>query len=662
MEFGLLREIVVILGFSVLVVLVFQRFRLPTILGFLLTGVLAGPKALSLVHDYEQVHLLSEIGVILLLFVIGMEFSLRDLIAMRKMVLIGGGIQTGSTIAAVMALMLLAGLRWQEGLFTGFLVSLSSTAIVLRMFQERNQVNSPQGRISLGILIFQDLIVVPMMLLTPIIGGGGGNVGMELLVMLGKTVLVIGAVLLSARYVFPRLMHEIARTRSRELFVLTVVTVCFAVAGLTYAAGLSLALGAFLAGLLIAESDYSHQATGNILPFREVFTSFFFVSIGMLLDAGFLFRNLPLILLLTLLVWGLKTTLAAAAALALRYPLRTALHTGLSLFQVGEFAFILANTGSGYGLLSETHSQYFLAVSILTMALTPFIMQHSERLADLMARAPMPPALRRAQPPPAAADPAAAHALKEHVIIIGFGLNGHNVARAARFAQIPYVVLDINADTVKAEKARGEPVIYGDATDPFILEHVQVHQARVVVVAISDPAGTRKVVSAIRSICRTVYVIVRTRFVAEIEEILRLGADEVIPEEFETSIEIFTRVLSQYLVPDDTVAEFIGQIRAGNYQRLRPAAGPAGGPPALLQIPSLRMSVLAVYRDLPELAGKRLAESNLRERYQVNLVAIQRQEDMLTEIGPDTELMQEDLLYVIGPPDAIGEFGKALNH
>ncbi|MDX2282670.1 MAG: cation:proton antiporter [Bacteroidia bacterium] len=662
MEFGLLWEIVVILGFSVLVVLVFQRFRFPTILGFLLTGVLAGPKALSLVHDYEQVHLLSEIGVILLLFVIGMEFSLRDLVAMRKMVLIGGGIQTGSTIAVVMALLLLLGLRWQEGLFIGFLVSLSSTAIVLRMFQERNQVNSPQGRISLGILIFQDLIVVPMMLLTPIIGGGGGNVGLELLIMLGKTVLVIGAVLLSARYVFPRLMHEIARTRSRELFVLTVVTVCFAVAGLTYAAGLSLALGAFLAGLLMAESDYSHQATGNILPFREVFTSFFFVSIGMLLDAGFLFSHLPLILLLTLLVWALKTTLAALAALALRYPLRTALHTGLSLFQVGEFAFILANTGSEYQLLSETHSQYFLAVSILTMALTPFIMQHSERLAELLAKAPMPAGLRHPQPGLAVPDAAGPHPLKEHVIIVGFGLNGHNVARAARFAQIPYVVLEINADTVKAERERGEPVLYGDATDPFILEHVQVHQARVVVVAISDPAGTRKVVSAIRSICRTVYVIVRTRFVAEIEEILRLGADEVIPEEFETSIEIFTRVLGQYLVPDDTVAEFISQIRAGNYQRLRPAAGPASGAPALTQIPSLRMSVLAVYRDLPELAGKRLAESNLRQRYQVNLVAIQRREAMLTDIGPDTELMQEDLLYVIGSPAAIGEFSKALNH
>ncbi|GAB4407545.1 MAG: cation:proton antiporter [Bacteroidia bacterium] len=660
MEYTLFKEIIIILGLSVFVVLIFQRFRLPTILGFLLTGVIAGPHGLQLVDESESVHMLSETGVILLLFVIGLEFSLRDLLAMRRTVLLGGGIQMGLTTLITLGVVLLLGMDWRASLFMGFCVALSSTAIVLRMFQEQNLVMSPQGKISLGVLIFQDIIVAPLMLLTPILAGQGGNVWEALGMMLGKTGLVLVVLYLGARFVLPRLLDEVARTRSRELFVLTTVLLCFAIAGLTYSMGLSLALGAFLAGLLISESDYSHQATGNVLPFREVFTSFFFVSVGMLLDAMFFFQHILPIVALALLVMVVKVSVAALAALALRYPLRTALLSGLALFQVGEFAFILSQVGERYRLIGGDTIQYFLAISILTMALTPFVMQQAGRIADLLARAPMARLMELAAKQDLVVGDAVSHDLRDHLIIIGYGLNGTNVALAAKSAHIPYVILEMNPETVRAERQKGEPIIYGDAADPFILEHVRVYQARVAVVAISDPQATRKIVSSIRGICRTVHIIVRTRFVREIEELLKLGADEVIPEEFETSIEIFTRALNKYLVPEDQIASFSQQIRAANYDMLRPEDRRRLSAGSLLNIPDLRISCLTVQQDVPQLTGRTLAESQLRQQYALNLVAIQRDGQLISEIGPDTEIRRDDFLYVIGKPDDISAFNQRM--
>ncbi len=663
MESTLLTEIVIILGLSVLVVLIFQRLKLPTILGFLLTGVIAGPHGLSLVQESESVHMLSETGVILLLFVIGLEFSPKDLLAMRRTVLVGGGLQVGLTIVFTAGILMLTGMKAQEGIFLGFCLSLSSTAIVLRMLQDQNQITSPQGRISLGVLIFQDIIVVPMMLVTPILAGQGGEIGMELLTLLGKTLLVGAVLILGSRFVLPRLLDEVAKTRSRELFVLTTVLICFSVAGLTYSMGLSLALGAFLAGLLLAESDYSHQATGNILPFREVFTSFFFVSIGMLLDAQFFFEKAAIILLLALAVTAIKTGAATLAGLALKYPMRIALMSGLALFQVGEFAFILANIGQQYALMNEEMSQYFLAVSILSMAATPFVMQQADKITQWVTRAPFLDLIRQGiASPETAPDDLNTKNLQDHVIIIGFGLNGHNLALAAKSAQIPYVILEINSETVKAERQLGEPILFGDATDPFILEHVHVNQARVAVIAISDPVATRKVVAAIRNLCRTVYIIVRTRFVKEIEEVLRLGADEVIPEEFETSIEIFSRVLDKYLVPEEAITAFTQGIRSENYEMLRPMEPLRLRPKSasLLNIPELRFTCLTVPDEVPGITGKSVAEIALRQQYQISLLAIQHGDTLLTQVTPDTLISRDDQLYVVGKPEDIARFGKKL--
>lgn len=659
MEIPLLADLVIILGASVLVVYLFQRIKLPTILGYLMTGIIVGPYALGLISASHEVEVIAEIGVILLLFVIGMEFSLKSLAAIKNSVLIGGAVQVGLTILATALVAISTGFALNTAIFLGFVFSLSSTAIVLKLLQERSEINAPHGKIALAILIFQDIIVVPMMLLTPILSGQAGNVWLVVGELLLKTGAVVAIVLFGARYLVPYLLHEVAKTRSRELFILFVVVICFAVAWVTSSLGLSLALGAFLAGLVISESDYSYQATSLVIPFREIFTSFFFVSIGMLLDVSFLIDHLFVIIGVLVLVVIAKALIAGAAALLLRYPLRTAILTGLTLFQVGEFAFILSEVGMEYALLSKEVYQYFLSLSILSMVLTPFVIQHSDAITRLFTKSKVLKKMSQLGGVPATPHKEQVEQLKNHTIIIGYGVNGQNVAQAARFANIPYVIIELNADTVKRERAKGEPILFGDATHHFILEHVHVYRARVAIVAISDPVATRAVISSIRSICPTVHVIVRTRFMHEVAEQLRLGASEVIPEEFETSVEIFSRLLHQYLVPQDEIEHFVQNIRSDNYEMLRPREmAHSGITPVTL--PNMNIASLRVQNRNQEVVERTMSESNIRSRYGVNVLAIQRNNDYLSHIEADTDIQQNDILFLAGKPEDIARFHEVV--
>jgi CPA2 family monovalent cation:H+ antiporter-2 len=655
-EIPLLTDITIILGAAVFVIYLFQRLNLPTILGYLITGILVGPYVLKLIQVSHEVDVLAEIGIILLLFIIGMEFSLKSLAAIKNTVLVGGSVQVGLTILFTAVVTYFSGFSVNQSIFLGFLFSLSSTAIVLKTLQERSEVNSPQGKTALAILIFQDIIVVPMMLLAPILGGGSGNVWMELLTLFLKAAAVILVILYGARYLIPLLLHEVAKTRSRELFILSIVVICFAVAWGTSIMGLSLALGAFLAGLVISESEYSHQATGLIIPFREIFTSFFFVSIGMLLDIFFLFDHLFLILGLLILVSIAKLLIAGGAALALKYPMRTALLTGLSLFQVGEFAFILSKVGIDNNLLTEDIYQYFLAVSILSMGITPFVIQHAHRIAGIFLKATPHEKVSTKK----AEEEEFTESLNDHTIIIGYGVNGRNVAKAAKFANIPYVIVEMNARTVQTEKAKGEPIIYGDASNPFIIEHVKVFKARVAIIAISDPTATKAIVTSIRSICPTVHVIVRTRYMSEMTQHLELGASEVIPEEFETSVEIFTRLLHKYLVPQDEIVGFVQNIRSDSYEMLRPYEI-SSKKIAEISIPEMNISTLKVQSRNKEVIGKTMAESHIRSRFGINVLAIKRNEQHITHIEADTTIEPEDILYLAGKPENIAQFNESIS-
>ncbi|MDX1941274.1 MAG: cation:proton antiporter [Saprospiraceae bacterium] len=665
MHIPLLQEIVIILGLSAIVIYIFQRLKLPSILGLLLTGVLVGPGGLELIGDEmtHEVEMLAEIGVILLLFIIGLEFSLKTLASIQRIVFIGGSVQVGVTILVTYFIASALGFSWGEAIFLGFLFSLSSTAIVLKILQESSDVNSPHGKIALAILIFQDIIVVPMMLFTPLIAGKGGDVLQALLVLLLKAALVIVVVLVSARYLVPRLLHEIARTRSRELFILSIIVICFAVAWATSEIGLSLALGAFMAGLIISESEYSYQATGIVIPFREIFTSFFFVSIGMLLDVQFFLQHILIIVGITLLVIIAKSIIAAMAAAALRYPIRTVMLTGLSIFQIGEFAFILSAAGIANGLLEASTYQYFLAISILSMAVTPFIMGSSENIFEFFQKLILPNHIIGFNPINTSVFDQEINVenLKDHLIIIGYGVTGQNVARAAKSAQIPYAIIELNPETVRQARAEGEPIFYGDAMNAFILEHLRVYSARVAVIAIHDSTATKAIVMNVRSICQTVHVIVRTRTLRELEDFYRLGANEVIPEEFETSVEIFTRLLQRYLVPQDEIETFIQDIRAEKYEMLRTYSHRQDNR-SLMSIPNVNVTCLKAQHNDNEVIGKTIQESNIRSAFGVNLLAIQRDSKFITDIQPETEILQDDLLYVVGTPEAITDFNKKLKY
>lgn len=595
---------------------------------------------------------MAEVGVILLLFIIGLEFSLKTLASLKKAVLLGGFLQVGLSIGAVMGLALMVGFKWQQALFLGFLVSLSSTAIVLKQLQQRGEHNAPQGRLALAILIFQDIIVVPMMLLTPILSGQ--DTGDSIWWLLLKAVGVVIVVLYGASYLIPRALHAVAQTRNRELFILTVVVICFAVAWGTNAAGLSLALGAFLAGLIISESEYSYQATGIVLPFREVFSSFFFVSIGMLLDLRFFAEHVAVILALALLVMLLKLFIVVIAVVVLGYPRRTSLLTAMALFQVGEFAFILAALGLQYGLLDEGLQQYFLATSIITMAITPFVIDNADRISGWwMKKAPRPDRALARQDTPDTED------LKDHVIIIGYGLNGRNIARAASRANIPHIVLELNPQNVQQARADGVHVYFGDAANEVVLEHLKVYQARVAVVTINDPVAARQIVRHIRTICNTVHIMVRTHYVTDMDELYRLGANEVIPEEFETSIELFTRLLNQYLVPQDEITTFVNHIRADSIQRMRPEESWASAPTTGLEIPDFNLTCFKVQGADRDLLNQSLQQADLRGRFGLTVAAIQRDSVYLTDLGPDTSIQANDRVFVMGPSEAVARFGES---
>jgi len=657
----LLNDIVIIFAIAVAVLYICHRIKIPSIVGFLLTGILAGPYGIGLVKSVHQVESIAEIGVILLLFSIGLEFSFRSLISIKKTILLGGSFQVGLTILLTFLIARLMHMPVNQAVFLGFLVSLSSTAIVLKQLGERLEMDTPQGKTALGILIYQDIIVVAMMLFTPWLAAAAGTEASSgLWMILLKAGILIAAVIVLSLYVLPPVLYQITRTQSRELFMLSIMVICFSIAGLTYSAGLSLALGAFLAGLIIAESEYSHQALANVIPFMDTFTSLFFVSIGMLLSVQTVFSHLGTLIIFTLAILLIKGLVAALAGILLGYPLRVAIIVGFTLCQVGEFSFILAQSGITHGLLSPELYQGFLAASILTMMLTPFLISVAPQVAAWSCKMPLPERLRSGRYP-WTIDLENDLEQDNHLVIIGYGLNGRNLSRAAQYAGIPYVILEINAETVRLEQEKGQPIYFGDATHETVLRHVNIERARVVVIAISDSAALRRITYMVRKMNPLTHIIVRTRLVVDMEDLHDLGADAVIPEEYETSVEIFARVLDQYMVPGDEIEEYIQQVRSENYGMLR-SVGFLGAEAKALRKSLSDMEVKRVRVDNESgIAGKTLSEVDLRKRFGTSILAINRGEEYIPNPGADHIIQGGDCLIMIGKPEEIRSAAHVLS-
>lgn len=652
MEILLLNDILIIFGLSIANLFVCNRLKIPAILGFLLTGVVVGPYGLGLIKALHEVELLAEIGVVLLLFTIGLEFSFKRMLQIKRSILIGGGVQVTLTLLISFLIASQLGQPVGQSIFIGFLIALSSTAIVLKLIQERAEVDSPHGSTILGILIFQDIIIVPMILVTPLLAGATGDSGQSAWLIAAKGVGIIGLVIVGTKWIVPQVLFQIARTRSQELFLISVVAICLGVALLTHSAGLSLALGAFLAGLIISESEYSHHALGNLLPFRDLFTTFFFVSIGMLLDVAFLFKHPGTIVLVAVGILIIKSIIAAFATILLGFPLRTALLVGFALGQVGEFSFILSRAGVEHGLMTGDMYQMFLAASVLSMAATPFVIILAPRLADMILQFPLPKRLKAGFYP---ASKKEVVNRKDHLIIIGFGVSGRNVARAAKVAGIPYVIIEMNPETVKKQHALGEPIYYGDSTQNTVLEHANIEQARIAVIAINDLTATRRVTEIARRLSSKVHLIVRTPYLQEMEHLYELGGDEVIPEEFETSVEIFTRVLTKYLVPKDDIEKLVSVVRSDGYEMFRSlSGGNASFSDLKLQLPDIEISTLKIAEN-SFLVGKSLVQIDLRKDYGITALAIRRNSEILSYPIRNTQLCIDDVLFVLGPPEKIAE-------
>jgi monovalent cation:H+ antiporter-2, CPA2 family len=638
-----LADALIILGASVLVLLLSHRLRLPAVVGLLLTGVLIGPSGLRLFPDPEAVELFAEIGVVFLLFAIGLEFSLERLAEIRRAFFLGGSVQAGLTILLVVAVALLFEVPPLAALFFGFVAALSSTAVVLKLYDDRREMESPHGRVVLGILLFQDFLIVPMIVLTPVLAGAVAASPAEIALRFGGGVVVVGIVFVVARYLMPKLLHRLVRTRIREVFVLGALLVCLGMAYFTEQLGFSLALGAFIAGLIVSESEYSHQVVADMAPFRDVFTSVFFVSIGMLVDLGAAWERWPRVLGIFALVLVVKALTGGLAAAALRLPPRVVAIVGLGLAQIGEFSFVLLTVGRGQGLLDAETYQVGVAVAVLSMLATPALVAVAPRLGQRL------PAgfgfgLRTAPE----TETAARKPLRHHVIVVGYGHAGRTLAHVLSEAHIPYVVLELNGDTVRRARREGEPVLYGDSTRREILEHAGIETAAMVVFAISDPAALERSIAFARQLNPEVRILVRTRAVAQIEALQRQGADEVVAEEFESAIEIFTRVLARYHVPRNVIRAQTRLLRGEGYRMLRAPSLSAGATEAVLR--ALEAGTTDLHRleaDSPAVGGG-LKELDLRRRTGATVIAVVRGEESFTNPGPELTLEPGDVLVLVG--------------
>jgi CPA2 family monovalent cation:H+ antiporter-2 len=622
---SLLFQATVLLGAAILVLLVSHRLRLPVLVGFLLTGMLIGPSGLGLISDVGSVELSAEIGVVFLLFTIGLELSLVQLRELSRAFWVGGSIQTFGTIVL------------------GLIAAPSSTAVVLKLYRDRRELESPQGRAALGVLLFQDVLLVPMLVALPLLASRGGRLSDHAVRLLVAAAL--GAVaFVVARRLLPRMLDRVARTRAREVFLFGALFACLGLAYLTEKLGFSLALGAFVAGLLAAESDYRSQVIADVEPFRDLFASLFFVSIGMLVDLPAALRRLPEILALAVLLMAVKVLTTFLAVRAVGYPARIVAQVSLGLAQIGEFSFVVAAAARALDLIdAETHG-VVIAAAVITLMITPA----GVALAPSVARR-LPERLRlwidRGASQTAETK---ATELADHVVIVGFGTCGRTLARVLSEAHLRYRVIEANADLVARAARAGEPILFGDATRAEIQRAAGIPSARMAVFAISDPDATMRALTIARAESPRLHLLVRTRLVAEIEHLRAAGADEVIAEEFESSIEIFTRVLAAFHVPRNVVRAQTRILRGEDYRMLRSPSVEGRVSSAVLDaLAAGTTDVLRIEEGSPA-AGRTLEEFDVRRLSGATVIAVVRGEVSRTNPPPDYRLEPGDDLVIVG--------------
>ena len=644
----LLDELAIIAVLAVAVTVVLSRLKLPTVAGLLAAGALLGPHGLALVREVHAIELLSEVGVVLLLFTIGLEFSLTRLRDIFRQVALGGALQVGLTVAVTAGVAVALGEPLRRGVFYGFVFALSSTAIVLRALGERRELDAPHGRFIVGTLIFQDLCVVPMVLIVPMLGqraGAGGSAALGVAVAMGKATAVVAATLLLARLAVPRVLAWVDASRSREVFLLAILGLCIGTAWLTSLAGLSLALGAFLGGMVVADTEFGHRAMGDILPLRDAFVSIFFVSLGMLFDVRVVIQSPLLVLGLLGGFLAAKGLLATLAAMAMRFPSRVAWLAGVGLAQFGEFGFVLARLAQSHGVVDAAAVRPLFAAGIASMFLTPLLVRAAPHmLAGERLLAPLERLIgvRSIDEADQGKD-----ALEGHVVIVGFGLAGRLAAEALTACAIPFVALELNAETVRRAKSEGLPVYYGDATSEEALGHAHLVRARLLVLLMNDPAAAVRVLDTARRVAPDVPVFMRTRYLLEREALVKAGASDVVAEEVEGAAEMLARVLRAMEQPRNVIDQRIERLRATTQASDRKATVPR---PALRDVRGLDELKIESARVEPgsPADGATLAGLDLRSRTGALVVGLRRAGALQQHVDPHQRFEPEDVVYLVG--------------
>lgn len=564
-DFIYLKEILIILAFAIIVLFVFNRLKLPAIAGFIFAGILLGPHTLKIINDAKHIELLAEIGVALLLFGIGSELSLNKLKRLWKLVILGGLLQVGLTSIITFLICRFFGLLNNQAIFIGIVIALSSTAIVLRGLQQRGEVDAPHGRLILGILVFQDFAVIPAILILPLLIGREMDV-ISFAMTLLNSFAIIAIILFLALLIVPKLLGVIARTRQRQLFILSVFVISLGTAWLVTKSGASLAIGAFLAGLVISGSEFRHQAITDIIPFREIFAGLFFVSIGMLLSPNLIFENWAIVLLVLFLIILGKSLIVFLTAFIMKMPIRGCVIAGLALAQVGEFSFILLYTVKGTDLMSSFLENILISSAILSMFLTPFAMSFGPRLAAGIDKYHL---LTRMMKIDTVSDPPAELCnLCNHIIIAGYGFAGRELSSALKYHQIPFVVVDLNSQNIKQASIEIGNALFGDITSEQVLENLGIHQALELVILINDPTASELAVRVARNIAPNLHISVRIPYLLDVDSLFNAGADEVISSEQEAAVQVSSQVLKRNNINPSEILKRLSIIRSNTEEEI----------------------------------------------------------------------------------------------
>ncbi len=557
-EFGLIMNMAIVLGAALAGGLAARFLKQSAIIGYLLAGVVIGPYALGLIQESDEIRVLATIGVVLLLFTLGVKFSIREMIRVRKVAIGGGLLQLLATTGLGLGVALLLGWSLLEAVTIGFLIALSSTMVVIGMLTERGELGSVHGRVMIGMLLLQDIAAAFMMFILPALGGEAGGLPAILGLAVLKAVIFLILIFLLGTWVVPRFIRRVAGRGSREMFILASVVLCFGGAFGAYYFGLSAALGAFAVGLLISESDFAHQVLGDMTPLRDIFSAIFFVSIGMLINLSFMAGNITSVIAIVLAIILGKFVICAATARLFGYTWKTILLVGAGMTQIGEFSFVLAELGLGAGVISQHSYSLILASAMISIILTPLIYGLTSNLSARLIQARGLRPLMPADVPQSVAEVAMN---SNYVVICGHGRVGGNVAKLLSQLEIPYLVIDLDPATISSLRDQGIPCIYGDAGNREVLSQAGLKDAALLIIATPDPTAARLTLDHALSINPQLDVIARVHSDLELDFLQGRGASELVQPEVEASIELVRHTLCRLGFSEDKVQEFIGKWR-----------------------------------------------------------------------------------------------------